>query len=109
MYLHIELENVLKKTYESEAAMITSNGTLSNFNVMNSPATICYADVFFSDEHNHATLISGMQLAQVVNKIIKIYKYGHLDYKSLKIQLEKYRSEFPNNKIVIVSDGVFSM
>lgn len=108
-YLHIELENVLKTTYGSEAAMITPNGTLSNFNVMNSLATMGYADVFFSDEHNHATLISGMQLAQVANKMVNIHKYNHLDYKTLKSQLEKYRSEFPNNKIVIVSDGVFSM
>lgn len=107
--LHSELQEELKDLYKAEDCMITPNGTISNFNVMYSLVAMGDCDAFFSDEKNHATLISGMQLAQVKNKSLAIYKYNHLDYDQLETQLIEYRSKNSVNPIVIVTDGIFSM
>lgn len=104
-HLHLEVERRLCEIYGAEACMITPNGTLSNLNVMQSLVASGLCDVFLSDVNNHATIISGMQLGRVVELNTKIVTYGHLDYEELEQRLKK----FAGSKIVIVSDGIFSM
>ena len=59
-------------------------------------------DIIISDELNHASIIDAVRLSGVKNKFI----YRHRDMKDLERIL---RSAQNDKKILIVTDGVFSM
>jgi glycine C-acetyltransferase len=60
-------------------------------------------DAIISDELNHASIIDGIRLCKA-----KRYRYTHNDMQSLEEQL-KIATQQKARRILIVSDGVFSM
>jgi glycine C-acetyltransferase len=60
-------------------------------------------DAIVSDALNHASIIDGIRLCKAAR-----YRYANGDMADLEVQLQKARAE-SKRRIVIVTDGVFSM
>lgn len=101
MELHRELEKKLAKFKKAEATITFQSGFNANLAVI--PAIISKQDIIISDELNHASIIDGCRLS---GADIRIYQHADLD--SLREQLEQAREDDPG-KIMVVTDGVFSM
>ena len=95
-----ELEFMLSRFFNKEAALIFNTGYQCNLGVIS--ALIGKGDVIFSDKLNHASIIDGMQLSGA-----EFYRYKHLDYDNLEELLMKHRNQ--HNKALIVSETIFSM
>lgn len=61
----------------------------------------------FSDALNHASLIDGCRLA--VQRGARLQVFRHLDYAHLAEQLAAARRQDPSSRLLVVTDGVFSM
>ncbi|MBI5046352.1 aminotransferase class I/II-fold pyridoxal phosphate-dependent enzyme, partial [Candidatus Micrarchaeota archaeon] len=69
------------------------------------PALLREGDVVISDELNHGSIIDGLRLSKAERHI-----YKHTDMSSLDQKLKEIRSRASGpNRILIVTDGVFSM
>lgn len=96
--LHIELEKMLSSSIGYENSLLYSSGFMGNLGFL---SAMCDKNtIVFSDEKNHASIIDGIKLSGAT---VQIYK--HLDFLDLENKLKKH----PNNRKVVVSDGVFSM
>ncbi len=102
--LHLELEEAIAKFKGTEAAVVFSSAYIANCAAIQT--IIGKEDVVISDELNHASIIDAVRLAGVKNKFI----YKHADVSDLEEKL-KEASKIVNGdlKILIVTDGVFSM
>lgn len=108
--LHLELEDHLAKFKRAEAAIVLTGGYMANCAAIST--IIGKEDVVVSDELNHASIIDAVRLSQVKNKFI----YKHLDVSDLETKLKeatgiakKAKSDGNKPRILIVTDGVFSM
>ena len=100
---HVELEERLAKFKHTEAALTFQSGVLANqaavgtvFGIGEAPGALV-----ISDQLNHASIIDGVRLTKADRAI-----YGHKNMEELEKVLreaEKY------TKILIITDGVFSM
>jgi glycine C-acetyltransferase len=61
-------------------------------------------DAIISDELNHASIIDGVRLCKA-----KRYRYNHNNMESLEQQLKTASEEQKARRILVVTDGVFSM
>ena len=100
MYLHVQLEERMATFKGVEAAITFQSGFNANLGTI--PALVGKADVIFSDELNHASIIDGSRLSGS-----QIVRYNHCDPADLERALEQHRSKFP--RALVVTDGVFSM
>ena len=100
--LHLELEEAIAEFKGTEAAVVFSSAYMANCAAIQT--IIGKEDVVISDELNHASIIDAVRLSGVKNKFI----YKHADVKDLEEKL-KEGSRIENSKILIVTDGVFSM
>ena len=117
--LHKELERKLALFKGAESTLTFQSGFCANLAVI--PAFVGEGDVVFSDELNHASIIDGCRLSKA-----RIVRYGHCNPKDLQakvsteIQLlnnnkkgKRGQEGFPNEKrdrrLLIITDGVFSM
>ena len=100
MYLHVQLEERMATFKGVEAAITFQSGFNANLGTI--PALVGKADVIFSDEFNHASIIDGSRLSGS-----QIVRYNHCDPADLERALEQHRSKFP--RALVVTDGVFSM
>ena len=98
MSLHNELEEKLASFKKVEATLTFQSGFNANLAVI--PAIMGKGDVIVSDELNHASIIDGCRLSRAD---IKVYKHGDME------SLEEVLSGIEANRILIASDGVFSM
>ncbi|MGB3212671.1 MAG: 8-amino-7-oxononanoate synthase [Desulforhopalus sp.] len=94
------LEKTLKKTYGKEACLLFNSGYHANIGIL--PSLLGKKDLILSDKLNHASIMDGMRLSMAQYK-----RYRHCDYDHLTSLLERYRKQF--NKVIIVSESVFSM
>ncbi len=123
--LHLELEDKLANFKKSEAAIVLTGGYMAN--LCSVQTILDKSDIVVSDELNHASIIDAVRLSQVQNKFV----YKHKDMKDLKLKLKeaetiknakkknsKYRDKHSSEKqaqmeqapkILIITDGVFSM
>jgi glycine C-acetyltransferase len=99
MTLHNELEDKLARFKHTEASLTLQSGYATNLGVIS--AVMQEDDMIISDELNHASIIDGIRLCKSPRKI-----YPHKDMEGLRRVLEESRG---NNKVMIVTDGVFSM
>ena len=99
MTLHNELEEKLARFKHTEASLTLQSGYATNLGVIS--AVMQEDDMIISDELNHASIIDGIRLCKSPRKI-----YPHKDMKGLRRVLEESRGA---NKVMIVTDGVFSM
>lgn len=101
MDLHEELERKLAAFKHTEATLVLQSGFTANQAVLGT--ILGEGDLVISDELNHASIIDGIRLTKAARKV-----YRHNDMDDLERVLEQTRGE-QYRKIVIVTDGVFSM
>jgi glycine C-acetyltransferase len=101
MDLHLELESRLASFKGVEAALTFQSGF--NANLATIPALVGKADVIYSDELNHASIIDGARLSGA-----KIVRFPHADAQGLRDAIEEHQGD-GYNRSLIITDGVFSM
>src|SRR6266851_2129107 len=99
MSLHVELEEKLARFKHTEASLTFQSGYVTNLGVIS--ALMLPEDIIISDELNHASIIDGIRLNKTPRKV-----YPHKDMAGLRRVLEASRGA---NKVMVVTDGVFSM
>jgi len=98
MKLHEDLDKQVALFKRVEAALTLQSGFMANVAVI--PALVGKGDTIVSDELNHASIIDGARLSRA-----EIKPYKHNDMSSLEAIL----SEIKTGRILVISDGVFSM
>jgi len=100
MKLHMEVERRLAKFKGTESSLIYQTGFAANAGLI--PQLAGKGDIIISDELNHGSIIDGVRLTKTDRAIYKHRDMGELE-KVLKDADKKY------NRILIITDGVFSM
>jgi glycine C-acetyltransferase len=103
MDIHLACEEKIAKFKGCEAALIFQSGYTANVGTV---STLTEAgDLIVSDELNHASIIDGCRLSKAARAV-----YRHCDYAHLDEVLAKARgADGITGKILVVTDGVFSM
>jgi len=100
MKIHEELEQKLSQFKHTESTILLQSGFNANLSVvptlLDSPE-----DAVISDELNHASIIDSIRLSKA-----KRFIYKHLDMNDLE---QKLKEDKNSRRILIVTDGVFSM
>lgn len=103
MKLHEELERALAEFKGAEATIFLQSGFVANQAVI--PTLFGEEnDAIISDELNHASIIDGVRLSKA-----KRYVFRHNDMNDLEAKLREAREVQNARRILIVTDGVFSM
>ncbi|WP_019119763.1 glycine C-acetyltransferase [Brevibacillus massiliensis] len=100
--LHLELEEKLAQFKHTEAAIAYQSGF--NCNMAAISAVMDKADAILSDELNHASIIDGCRLSRA-----KIITYKHSDIADLREKAKQASESGLYKKIMVITDGVFSM
>jgi glycine C-acetyltransferase len=100
--LHVKLEEKLAKFKGTEAAIAYQSGF--NCNMAAISAVMDKNDAILSDELNHASIIDGCRLSKA-----KIIRFNHSDMEDLRTKAKEAKESGQYNKIMIITDGVFSM
>jgi len=103
MDLHVELEKRLAKFKHAEASLVYQTGVAANSGLI--PQLAGKGDLMISDELNHGSIIDGVRLSHADRAI-----YKHTDTQDLSRVLdEAEKHDPPYRRILIITDGVFSM
>jgi glycine C-acetyltransferase len=100
--LHVELEEKLAEFKHTEAAIAYQSGF--NCNMAAISAVMDKNDAILSDELNHASIIDGCRLSKA-----KIIRVNHSDMEDLHAKAKAAKESGLYNKIMVITDGVFSM
>ena len=100
--LHDELETTLAKFKGTEAAVAYQSGF--NCNMAAISAVMNKNDAILSDELNHASIIDGCRLSKA-----KIIRVNHSDMDDLRAKAKEAVESGQYNKVMYITDGVFSM
>ncbi|WP_175989940.1 glycine C-acetyltransferase [Bacillus sp. Marseille-Q1617] len=100
--LHVKLEEKLAQFKGTEAAIAYQSGF--NCNMAAISAVMDKNDAIISDELNHASIIDGCRLSKA-----KIIRFNHSDMEDLRAKAKEAKESGQYNKIMIITDGVFSM
>ncbi|AUM63860.1 glycine C-acetyltransferase [Brevibacillus laterosporus] len=100
--IHITLEKTLAEFKHTEAAIAYQSGF--NCNMAAISAVMDKNDAILSDELNHASIIDGCRLSKA-----KIIRVNHSDMDDLRQKAKEARESGLYNKIMVITDGVFSM
>ncbi|SET21147.1 glycine C-acetyltransferase [Salinibacillus kushneri] len=100
--LHNELERKLAEFKGTEAAISYQSGF--NCNMAAISAVMDKNDAILSDELNHASIIDGCRLSRA-----KIIRFNHSDMDDLRAKAKEAVESGQYNKIMVITDGVFSM
>ncbi|MDH5162893.1 glycine C-acetyltransferase [Heyndrickxia oleronia] len=100
--LHIQLEKKLAEFKGTEAAIAYQSGF--NCNMAAISAVMDKNDAILSDELNHASIIDGCRLSKA-----KIIRVNHSDMDDLRKKAKEAKESGLYNKIMVITDGVFSM
>lgn len=99
MTLHNVLEEKLAHFKHTEASLTIQSGYATNLGVIS--AVMQEGDMIISDGLNHASIIDGTRLSKASRKV-----FPHKDMAGLRRVLEESKGA---SKVMVVSDGVFSM
>ncbi len=103
MDLHMELEKRLAKFKGAEASLVYQTGFAANAGLI--PQLAGKGDLIISDELNHGSIIDGVRLSAAERRV-----YRHADPDDLaKVLDEAERASPAFRRILIITDGVFSM
>jgi len=103
MDIHVELEKRLAKFKHAEASLVYQTGFAANAGLI--PQLVGKEDLIISDELNHGSIIDGVRLAHAERAV-----YKHADMEDLKRVLDEAdKHSPPYRRILIITDGVFSM
>ncbi|MFD2638915.1 glycine C-acetyltransferase [Piscibacillus salipiscarius] len=100
--LHVKLEEKIAEFKGTEAAIAYQSGF--NCNMAAISAVMDKNDAILSDELNHASIIDGCRLSKA-----KIIRFNHSDMADLHEKAKEAKESGQYNKIMIITDGVFSM
>jgi len=100
--VHAQLEEKLAAFKQTEAAVVFQSGF--NCNMAAISAVMGPGDAILSDELNHASIIDGCRLARS-----KVIRYNHSDMDDLRAKAKEAREAGIYGKIMVITDGVFSM
>jgi glycine C-acetyltransferase len=100
--LHTKLEEKLAEFKHTEAAIAYQSGF--NCNMAAISAVMDKNDAILSDELNHASIIDGCRLSKA-----KIIRVNHSDMEDLRNKAKTAKESGQYNKIMVITDGVFSM
>ncbi|WP_053363606.1 glycine C-acetyltransferase [Bacillus sp. FJAT-27251] len=100
--IHLELEEKLAQFKKTEAAIAYQSGF--NCNMAAISAVMDKNDAILSDELNHASIIDGCRLSRAA-----IIRFNHSDMEDLRTKAKEARDSGKYNKIMVITDGVFSM
>ena len=100
--LHVLLEETIAKFKHTEAAIAYQSGF--NCNMAAISAVMDKNDAILSDELNHASIIDGCRLSKA-----KIIRVKHSDMDDLRAKAKEAKESGLYNKIMVITDGVFSM
>ncbi|HEW63926.1 aminotransferase class I/II-fold pyridoxal phosphate-dependent enzyme [Fervidicoccus fontis] len=95
-----ELEKKIAEFKRTEAGIFFPTGYATNVGTI--PTLVETGDLILSDQLNHGSIIDGIRLSRA-EKIV----YNHCDVADLEDKLRKAHGKY--NKILIITDGVFSM
>lgn len=98
--IHGELEAALAKFKGVEATLLVQSGFQANVSTI--PPVVGKADVIFSDELNHASIIDGSRLSGA-----PVIRFRHADAGDLETQIKSQQGKF--GRALMITDGVFSM
>jgi glycine C-acetyltransferase len=100
--LHLVLEEKLAEFKQTEAAIAYQSGF--NCNMAAISAVMDQHDAILSDELNHASIIDGCRLSKA-----KVIRFAHSNMEDLRAKAKQAISSGQFNKIMVITDGVFSM
>ncbi len=103
MDLHMELERRLARFKDAEASLTYPSGFMANSGLI--PQLADRGDLIVSDQLNHGSIIDGVRLSRADKAI-----YKHCDMEDLdRVLKEAELHDPPYRRILIITDGVFSM
>jgi len=103
MDLHVELDRRLAQFKHVEASLVYPTGFAANAGLI--PQLVGKGDLIVSDELNHGSIIDGVRLSHAERAV-----YKHVDMRDLQRVLEEAEKHSPPyRRILIITDGVFSM
>ncbi|MBU5592146.1 glycine C-acetyltransferase [Clostridium sp. MSJ-4] len=100
--IHEELEKKLAEFKHTEAAIAFQSGFNCNAGAIQ--AVMNKKDAILSDELNHASIIDGCRLSGA-----KTIRYKHNDMEDLRAKAKEARESGLYGKLMVITDGVFSM
>lgn len=100
--LHVKLEEKLAEFKGTEAAISYQSGF--NCNMAAISGVMDKNDAILSDQLNHASIIDGCRLSKA-----KIIAYKHSDMEDLRVKAKEATESGLYNKVMVITDGVFSM
>lgn len=100
--IHVKLEEKLAEFKHTEAAIAYQSGF--NCNMAAISAVMDKKDAILSDELNHASIIDGCRLSGA-----KIIRFNHSDMDDLRKKAKETTESGLYNKVMVITDGVFSM
>ncbi|GIN69837.1 2-amino-3-ketobutyrate CoA ligase [Bacillus sp. J14TS2] len=102
LMIHTKLEERLAAFKGTEATIAYQSGF--NCNMAAISAVMDKHDAILSDELNHASIIDGCRLSKA-----KIIRVNHSDMDDLRQKAREAKESGQYNKIMVITDGVFSM
>lgn len=100
--VHLQLEEKLAQFKNTESVVVYQSGF--NCNMAAISAVMDQHDAILSDELNHASIIEGCRLSKA-----KIIRYNHSDMDDLRSKAKTIKESGLYKKIMVITDGVFSM
>ena len=100
--IHDMLEKKLAEFKHTEAAIAFQSGFNCNMGAIS--AVMNKSDAILSDALNHASIIDGCRLSGA-----KIIRFEHADMEDLRAKAKEARDSGLYGKLMIITDGVFSM
>jgi 5-aminolevulinate synthase len=98
---HVQLESELAQLHKKDAALVLTSGYVANEATLGVMSKILPGLVIFSDEKNHASMISGIQRARCEKHI-----FAHNDLADLEAKLKSVPIDQPK---LIAFESVYSM
>ncbi|NIK11928.1 glycine C-acetyltransferase [Alkalibacillus almallahensis] len=100
--LHVKLEEKIAEFKGTEAAIAYQSGF--NCNMAAISAVMDKNDAILSDSLNHASIIDGCRLSKA-----KIIPFEHSNMEDLRQKAKEATESGQYNKVMVITDGVFSM
>ena len=97
-----QLENSLSQAFQGRAALLFNSGYHMNIGIL--PALSDSKTLILADKLVHASMIDGIRLSTA-----KYVRYRHNDLKHLTRLLQQYHANEAFDRIIVVTESIFSM
>lgn len=97
-----QLENSLSQAFGGRAALLFNSGYHMNIGIL--PAVADSKTLILADKLVHASMIDGIRLSGA-----QYVRYRHNDFQHLEQLLQKYHDDDQIERIIVVTESIFSM